>query len=65
MTVEEYVKRFCSVSVLQDLADDNPYWQKACEFYNANRLKKIESLSPKQTQWMQKIVDDLVEEQGK
>lgn len=65
MTVHEYLNKHCSVTLFHELAEDNEYWKGALKFYIDNKHYKVDQLTPKQLNWLDKIVESLVEEAAK
>ena len=59
-TVEEYILKYCSESLFEELANKEPYWQQCHQFWNKNRERKVSSLSFKQKQWLAGIKEGLL-----
>lgn len=47
------------LTLLQELAEDSPYWTRAHRFVNAVRNRRLSSLSDYQRRWLTTIIMDL------
>lgn len=64
MTVHEYLFGPCSEGLLQELAEENSYWESSLEFVGDNADTPLKNLSPRQRSWAMKIKDGLLEKAG-
>lgn len=62
MTVEElFTAEKITLTMLSDKSDESNYWNSCYNFISENWNRQIESLSPKQANWADKICEDMVE----
>lgn len=61
MTVEEYFEVENIDMDFIEVKFDGPYWEKSLEFVSKNWSRDMESMTPKQVDWLGKILDDCVE----
>jgi hypothetical protein len=45
---------------IEAVADDSDYWEASLKFWNQVKGKPIDSLTPKQMEWLTKIEDKYV-----
>ena len=61
MTVLEYLEKNCILEDLEEISSYNDYWYSSYKFFIQNKHKDISELSPKQRDWLHKIVRGLMD----
>lgn len=62
MTLQEYFQTDkVTMEMVEERSDESDYWGSAYSFVYNNRHRDVESLSPKQSKWMDDIFEDMVE----
>lgn len=64
LTVQQFVFKDASKTLLHELAAESEYWDRCKKFIDENIDKTVGSLSFKQRDWLIKIKESLIEEAG-
>jgi hypothetical protein len=64
-TVELFLFKHCSRGVLEELSETSAYWADVRTFVEKNLERNIKLMSQRESRWLYKIKNDLLEEASK